>query len=519
VDSFQARPISASENAYDPFFSPDGQWLAFFTREALDKHSLWKVRTSGDTPKVRLATSKRSFNGGSWSDDIIVFCGCDPLDSSNRSVLLQVSPDGGEPELLNNVPSSYHNHYPQILPGRKAVISGLQKGRLLSLETGGRTDLIDDALHIRYSHTGHLLFARDKQLLAAPFDVDRLKVTGPEVPVFEDVCMRNWARLPYFAVAGSGTLAYTPVSSEFPSLVWVDREGNVKPVRGAPSNSYATPRLSPDETELAVAVEGQIWRYDLRRNVLAQFTFEDSYKVGLLWTLPEGKRISFSSPPEGENTMNRGLFRRSIDGSGMAGEFPSSGGSSLIPHSWSPDGKYLAYDEYRGAGPGIWILPIGDDGKPGEPALFEGAGHQEKCPMFSPTDGHCIAYVSHKTGEAEVYIKQFQRGNLQAGWEERVSPEGGVQPCWSRDGGRLFYRSARGMMEVTVESKPDGTVEVGQSQLLFKDHVYDSYYNIRNYDVTSDGHFLMIKAAPHRQINVVLNWAQELKRLAPTGKK
>ena len=139
---------------------------------------------------------------------------------------------------------------------------------------------------------------------------------------------------------------------------------------------------------------------------------------------------------------------------------------------------------------------------------------------FRPPDGRCIAYSSDKTGSDEIYIKEFLWGNLSEGWVERVSSEGGTEPCWSRDGSELFYRGANGMMEVTVHANQNGTIDVGKSQVLFDDSIYSTNpFGHTNYDVTSDERFIMVKGAPPTQINVILNWDQELKRLAPTERK
>jgi len=129
--------------------------------------------------------------------------------------------------------------------------------------------------------------------------------------------------------------------------------------------------------------------------------------------------------------------------------------------------------------------------------------------------------LSILTGDREIYIKEFLWGNLSEGEVKRISSEGGTEPCWSRDGKKLFYRSAKGMMEVAMDSTADGTIDVGKSQVLFEDSNYRVFFHagLTNYDVTSDEHFLMLKTAPPKQINIIVNWAEELKRLAPTGKR
>ena len=155
------------------------------------------------------------------------------------------------------------------------------------------------------------------------------------------------------------------------------------------------------------------------------------------------------------------------------------------------------------------------------PAPTETASHERRNGLSSlpPPDGRYFAYVSNRTGRGEVYVREFLWGNLNKGWREQVSSEGGTEPRWSRDGKKLFYHSPSGMMEVAVESRPDSTIELSESELLFDDSAFQwSFFN-KGYDVSSDGRFLMIKKSPPTQINVIQNWFEELKRLAPTVKK
>lgn len=211
------------------------------------------------------------------------------------------------------------------------------------------------------------------------------------------------------------------------------------------------------------------------------------------------------------------LYSLRIDGSGheeMA--LPGNHEPGMYPASWSPDGKHLAYGESTGC----FILSVEGGDKPSDSEIFIDLSHAPTTSissfMFRPTDGRCIAYVSDVTGRNEIYIKEFSLGNLSGGWVQTVSSEGGTEPCWSRDGSKLFYRGTKDMMAVSIESQADGTIEVGESQVLFDGRDYQSaFYGFTNYDVASDGRFIMVKDSPPTRINVVLNWSEELKQLAP----
>jgi len=530
MDNFEIKPIPGTENAYDPFFSPDGQWLAFFTKDALDKRSLWKLRMNQNGRKVLLAESQHAFGQGTWSDDnFIFFCGGGHDDDDNLRGIFQVSADGGTPERLSSVDSEFpYCFYPRVLPDGKTVMyNGGGTVNLLSRVTGKSTVLVRHAHGGQYSHTGHLLFNRERQLFAVPFDVNTLKITGQEVLAIRDVLTAAWSSIWYFSIARNGTLAYVPLPSEASSLVWVDRQGNIAPVAGSPDGRYSNPRLSPiDETELAVMIQEDgcrhIWRYDLNRHVPTQLTFGPFFAYSPDWVLPDANRISFSLWEVG-TVYKPQLLSLSLDGTGKPEPlFPNTLDFGQVPSSWSPDGKYLSYNErYSTTTPTsrVWILPFGDNGKPGEPALFLDEKQHIREVRFRPSDGRCIAYSSDKTGRDEIYIKEFLWGNLSEGWVERISSEGGTEPCWSRDGSKLFYRGANGMMEVTVHANQNGTIDVGKSQVLFGDSIYSTNpFGCTNYDVTSDERFIMVKGAPPTQINVIFNWAEELRRLAPMVK-
>ena len=523
LDNFEIKPIPGTENAYGPSFSPDSQWLAFFTQDASGKRSLWKLRINQKEHRVLLAESQHLFSRqGSWSDDDLIFFS--GLDEHKSKAIFQVPAAGGTPEPLSSENlKTFRFFYPRGLPDGKTVMYCTDDAiSLLSRVTGKSTVLLRNARGGQYSHTGHLLFIRDRQLFAAAFDVDALKITGPEVLVIRDIPDAGLNSSWNFSIARNGTLAYMPLPSEAPSLVWVDRQGNIAPVTGLPDRHYLSPRLSPDDTELvATIVENDrrdIWKYNLNRHVSTQLTFGRPTAIWPNWIPSDANRISFCSQRD-SSVYRPQLYSVSMD-STVEPILPIDHDFWRAPLSWSPDGRYLAYREGLLTTPRIWVLPFGDDGKPGEPVLFLDEKHCALGMRFHPSDGRCVAYSSDKTGKYEVYIKEFVWGNLNKGWVEKVSVEGGTEPCWSRDGSKLYYRSPKGMMEVTVDSKSGGTAELGKSQILFEDSIYSTdWLGYTNYDVASDGRFLMIKDARPTQINVILNFDEELKRLAPTGKK
>jgi eukaryotic-like serine/threonine-protein kinase len=294
--------------------------------------------------------------------------------------------------------------------------------------------------------------------------------------------------------------------------VWVTRKGTEQPVT-APPRAYVFPRLSPDGRRVGVGIteqETQVWLYDLARETLTRFTFEGNVNLNAAWT-PDGKRIAFQSNKEGP--LN--LFWQRADGSGGLERLTTSEYNNF-PMSWSPDGQLLAFVEVNPTtGYDIWVLQLSD--RKAQPFLR--TPFNESVPRFSP-DGRWLAYVSNESGRWEVYVLAYPG----PGGKWQISTEGGTEPVWNSNGQELFYRSGDKMMAVDIATRPSFTA--GKPRVLFEGRYNPAPGTTPNYDVSPDGQrFLMIKpseaseAAAPTQINVVLNWFEELKRRVPTDKK
>jgi len=239
-----------------------------------------------------------------------------------------------------------------------------------------------------------------------------------------------------------------------------------------------------------------------------------------VWT-PDGKQLTFSLRIDPENTLWT-LFQTSADGSGEPEQLipdraPGPVAQRDVPCSWSPDGKVLAYclSSYSihqvatATSNDIWLLPLG-----GEPEPFLATPANEAQPAFSP-NGRWLAFTSDRSGRNEVYIAPYPGGEP----KEQISPAGGSEPMWARESGELFYRSGDKMMVVTIETNP--TLQVTTPRLLFEGSYAGPPFSFlpANYDVTPDGQrFVMVpEKRVLNQLQVVVNWFEELKRLVPTG--
>ena len=293
--------------------------------------------------------------------------------------------------------------------------------------------------------------------------------------------------------------------------MWVTRTGAEQPV-SAPARAYLFPRVSPDGRRVVVGItedETQLWLYDLSREALTRFTFEGTVNLNGVWT-PDGKWIVFQSAKEGRPT----IYWQKADGSGGL-ERLATGQNANVPMSWSPDGKLLAFIEVNPSTQrDIWVLRMGD--RKAEPFLL--TRFDESVPRFSP-DGRWLVYISNESGRYEIYVQPYPG----PGGKWLISTEGGTEPAWNPNGRELFYRSGDKMMAVDIATQP--SFAAGKPRVLFEGRYERSPASSPNYDVSPDGQrFLMLKpseeeAAAPMQINVVLNWFEELKRRVPPGKK
>jgi Tol biopolymer transport system component len=345
--------------------------------------------------------------------------------------------------------------------------------------------------------------------MAAVFDPERLQVTGASVPVVEGVVQSISSGAAQYSISATGSLVYVPgvIQGAERQLVWVDRKGAEQPF-SAPTHAYESPRFSPDGQRVAVVIDGQIWLYDLARETLTRFTFEGNTNSRPVWT-PDGKRIAFFSTKDGP--LN--LFWQLADGSGGLEKLATSDFIN-VPISFSPDGQLLAFHEAnRTTGEDILVLRLSDR----KILPFLRTHFNEADPRFSP-DGRWIAYLSDESGRYEIYVQPYPG----PGGKSQVSRDGGTEPVWNPNGRELFYRNGDKMMAVGITTQPN--FALGNPQLLFERPYGLATVPISNYDVSPDGRrFLMLKpteqkAAASTQINVVLNWFEELKRRVPVGK-
>ena len=455
-----------------------------------------------------------AFPGANWGiDDKIVFTALE-----GGGGLFLVSSTGGTPRTLA-VPDAQKDdgqfRSPQILPGGKAAVFTVvsradpshRRIDALRLDTGERRTLIEDGADPQYLNTGRLAYLRGQTLMAAPFDLRALRITGSPAAMLDGI-RPAWPAsesLKAFAVSPSGSLAYLAgrVGLYERELVWVDRKGATRAIL-ADWRPYDDPNLSPDGSRLAVTIEGEVqnlWVCDLARGNLTRVTFEAGFDMAPVWS-PDSKHLAFTAARRGAFA----LARKSSDGTGSE-EVLFSSADRMYPTSWSRDGKFLAFVHVAPeTGWDVWVLPLSGDHKP-IPLLR--TPFREMSPVFSP-DSRWLAYSSDETGRNEVYVRPFPN----EGGRWKISTDGGVQPRWSGNGRELFYRNGTKMLAVDMDTR--NGFAASQPRLLFEGAYRMNVNLVAAYDVTADGQrFVMQRSrqdAGGDQIHVVLNWSEEVKR-------
>jgi serine/threonine protein kinase len=521
MDGLEATPLAGTDGASGPFFSPDGEWIGFLIAGALKK-----ISASGGAALI-LCNTGGAPRGAAWGpNDTIVFA------TNSSSGLMKVSAAGGQPQPFTSLQQGETGHYwPQFLPDGKSILFTIGTGAsydeaqiaVQRLDSSERKVLIRGGTYARYV-PGYVVYYRAGTIMAVPFDPVALEVKGSASPVVGEVSGDTASGVAHFTLSNLGSLAYLRggPQSATQTMVWVNRQGAATPLP-APPRAYRAPRLSPDGRQVAVGIGTDVWLYDIQRDTLTRLTFERNNTLTAAIWAPDGKWIVFPSDRAGP--IN--LFWKPVDGSGPEERLTTSQNTQRAG-SFPGDGRTLLYTELDPkTGQDLWVLPMeGDPRQAGaegrKPRVFLQTPFQESSGQFSP-DGRWIAYVSDESGRWEVYVRPFPG----PGGKWQISTEGGTELAWNPKGRELFFRTGaqkEKMMVVEYQTQP--TFSAGKPRLLLEGNysTYTTNVTGAQYSVSPDGQrFLMTKTpdqpqASLTQINVVLNWFEELKQKMPTGK-
>jgi len=496
LDGYESKLIPGTEGAFFPFFSPDGSELGFFANNHLNV-----VPLSGGASRVLVDV--RNPLGGVWTthDEIIY---SDHEGNRLRKIPVRI----GEAENISTGPLSQ----PALLPdGENLLVTLVSDLSIISISTGIVTPLelgtrANPATSSSYTDSGHILFMQNAQLMAVSFDAERLRLTGQAIPVIEDVRNESLHEGGQYAISKNGTLIYAPGGDvRVGHLVVATGQDEIE-VLPFESQIFGEMRLSPDGARLAICVLGarwDIWIYDIDRLDSPQrLTFEEN-NFNPVWT-PDGERIFFRSDRNG----SWDIYSSSASSSGDVIQLTTN---TIVqfPSSISNDGKRLLITQPDpDTRMDILTLSLESD------STFEktiSSVYMEWTGTFSP-DGKSIAYVSDEAGIYDIYVKAFSGGSERT----RLSNGGGMDPIWSEDGKTIYYNYVRDIYSVDID--PANNYSHGVPKLLFSgDFIELAGYNWA-YDESHDRFFFVQTIESEtvaKELNVISNWFEELKRLAP----
>jgi serine/threonine-protein kinase len=542
MSDVEARPIPGTEQTPPPFtpvFSPDSQSIAFYSQA---ERAIKKVDVNGGAVVTICPTDAQSFGRMNWDTSGIVF------NQAGRGIM-RVSANGGQPAVLVNITEGEVGYGPQVLPGGEWVLFTIATGATVSatadtwdkaqivvqsLKSSERKTLVSGGSDGRYLETGHIVYALGGVLFAVPFDLRQLVVTGGPVAIVEGVRRSSSAMgrsgVAQFSVSSTGSLVFVPgpvsTSASQLSVGLFDRKGGSELLNILPG-PYQVPRMSPDGQRIAFGSddgkEASLWIYELSgTNLMRRLTFDGQGQNRFPVWSPDSQRIAFQSNRE----VDQGIFWQRADGMGTAERLTKADeGASHIPESWASggaDGERLLYNAAKGGTTALWMLSLKD-----KQATRFGAVESPITALtgavFSP-DGRWVAYASRegRTSSA-VYVEPYPPTG--AKYQISRNADDGHHPMWSPDGAELLFSPGPvpRLDAVRVTMQPSFTF--GEATPVPRPFQSASPSFERPYDISRDGQrFLgLIDAAQMRagapagpQIQVVLNWHEELKRLVPT---
>jgi len=511
LNSAVAQPMSGTENATYPFWSPDSRYVAFFAAGKLNK-----LDASGGPPQALCDAPVG--RGGTWNNTgTIVFA------PDTTTGLARVDAAGGTRVPLTTLDAKETSHrWPDFLPDGNHFIyyahgstnpdNGIY---LAALDSKERKLLLRNDSNAIYAAPGYLLFVRDNTLMEQRLNLRSLALDGEAKPMADHLATNTDTWRGILTASANGELLYQHGAAGGGSqLFWYDASGKQgEPV--LPENAdYLWPSLSPDASKLAFALESNgvadVWVFDVARHTKTRLTFGPLYSGWPIWW-PDGKSIVFTYGPSG--TMDS-LYRQNADSTGSKEKLLESPGIVDFPFSVTPDGRYIAYmrrDPKSNTSWDIWVLPMFPD-KSGDqkPLPVVATNFLDVSPSFSP-DGKWLAYANNETGRYEVYIQPFPSGPGR--WQ--VSTAGGSRPNWRKDGKELFFINNLDQQVMAVDVNQNGaSLQLGTPHALFKAATVGGASG--PYTVSADGKkFVMNTVLPQsitEPLTLITNWPADLKQ-------
>jgi hypothetical protein len=523
LDAYEFALLGGTEGAEHFVFSPDSRWLAVLvrTKGSTGDRQLIKLPADGSSPAVVLADWAPNWEPSfTWLHDGDVLV----VERDGREARLRrirstggvateaLTLDLGESVILGGLGN-------ELPPGRGGMFiatfsyggRGYQvNSALLDLSTGRVTPIADNASDAVYLETGHVLFSRADTLLAVPFDLNQRTVTGGATALLSG--LHSFAGPADFEYAPAGAIAYVEAGQATTArqLVVVDAAGTVTPFVAETGRLSMRPAAERGGTRALVTALTDGAQYeamiaDASRGTLRRWTPEQGVDVAAAMWSPDGQWIAYSR--EGL-TADDGIYIRRADGAGAPVKVGSSSNSEYLFHSaWLPDGSGLIVNSSNGPKADIFLLPLPIDGKMQLLRPLRVTSHAERDGDLSP-DGRVLAYSSNESGQNDIYVAPFDRGQL--GVAQQVSNGACGRAVWV--GRRLYYCARPGKL-MAVDVTGSSALSVSAAKEMYD--LVALRVPLQGWDVLADGRLLAIQRHVSEErlpsINLVLNWGGELR--------
>jgi Tol biopolymer transport system component len=482
ADRLDAAPIPGTERGAAAVFSPDGEWIAFTS-----DRQLRKVRLDGGASMLLADSATSQEYGIAWLDDDSVL-----YPSPDGTALRRVSANGGgyTTAHADSALLGYGLVNTTALPGSRGALTTVCTSNcatsvlsVIDLRAGTLTRLLPDVLKAWYLPNGYLLYVRtDFTAMVAPFDLDKLTITGPATAVLDgSIVHATFRTVPLLAVSRNGTLVYAAGTggSGAGELVRVDRRGvatRIDTTWSGPFNSFA---MSPDGRRMAVGTGStggglSIYIKQLDRGAFSRLSFGGQDRRPA-WS-PNGRMVAFIR----DSLNGGGVYGIATDGSGVERALarPSRPVQEI---SWSADGEWLVLRTDNGTAGAGDLLGVRINGDTTEVELVA-SRFTEMHPALSP-DGRWLAYISDESGGNEVYVRPFP-ATTTGRWQ--VSNGGGYSPVWSPDSRELFFIDNANRL-VAADLRTTTGFEVAELLPLFEVRGYTLDVFHQSFVVTADG--------------------------------
>lgn len=514
----ESHLIPGSEGATQPFFSPDGQELGFYTPTA--------IRVTGPHGNRDLVSVPPEFDlrKAIWGEDQFVYY-TTPADG-----IWRVPAKGGQPQpVVKPVPGQRTTpfYFPQqVLYDAHSVLiastnSGPKSRSILAVGlSGNRTvdTLVAQGMGGQVIPSGRFLYFWGGKLFAAPFDMRAHKLTGSAVEVLNHVAVNGW-RGPAASVSNTGTLVYLERKLPIRKLLWIDCKGHETPLP-VPAADYEQAEVSPDGTKVSLIRRDlpdlwTAWIYDLLSGGWTRILDLDVPVPRMIWS-PDSKQVVISTAEGEQEFLN--LYRIRLSSPAIAERLTEETDYGQFPGAWSAAANAILFTEgvHSVTQSDIFALLLsnGDHTRARVRALVATKG-ADQTPAFS-RDGRWFAYATFSESNSEVFVQKFDQSNP----PRQVSVRGGSDPAWSPDGSRLYFLDRnRALMELTWTK--DGAAGEPR-KLLPEGFARSNDWWTRAYSIAPNGRFLVLRdsdggAQSEPRIRVIVNWPVEMARLGATG--